>query len=985
MGGISTNRFGLSTGGAALGLGGAAGVLDFIGGQDTEVLPDVQEDISAGMANLQVESGWQSPPLWRSFKSQAASFISGLTQRGLNFTQGDIRVVSLDKKPGPEFGSKAHNLGLLSSSHTTRKMTQPGVAVLQTGEASRSDKIEVFRRIVPWLEQAGTPLLLAVRSSPEKSAPGIAKSVIYIGMNETTAQALAKTTSPEVAYRTYVWFIKNFMRAVHPQASIDDGLRQKTNGATWKDYTRLLLDDLGKKGIVIPDDPYEQLLQATDAVANSMSSAGMTGGYVIQRAVVIDDNPLSGAGVYFTRSSSDGGPVGSGRFASRETGSEVVTGDAGVELAAASPLLASLDNVRDPLERLFGEALDVEFAFVRGALYLLQARPMQFSDPGVQIHVWENMVRGGLMAAAQFPRRIFDLKKETPTNVYVVKDPDQLKDPVGRGKGVNRLFAAQGRLVQAADILSKTEAEELRIMFAEDPNDPAVLSAVWKRRMAGIITPSGHEYSHIAILAQALKIPMLIGFGGGASSLIGKVVLLDEVTGALYAMSDDMSGLLTGAPQIDVRNYLKTDPEAIEREVSQEIVGMSIKAMATRHDGLIEEAIDATKRGDFARAAYLTIKANSLHVQLRKLQNVPDPFVVYAWDHQLPTELERKYEGQDLDRIRAALVKEAFDLDPMFRKLSEYYGDRLRLVVTRNPQAGQYLGLMEFYRISAIVEGGSPFLKRWEFSTRSHGDPIERLFRMIFRLGMKPKEIINAREEAKAMAKDIDGAQYVEYDIVDRYHDRGLIAWSKVIGVLPPLLSKFTQPEPAKEPMPVTSVGKERPVSREAPVKSSKGDLFVLDAFLQTSNSREPYIRQVVEKIRRDYGIDKMPHRDVLRQIALAYGITEVLYTGAALGLDGANIVTSTENGKSYIITLRFRRKGLAEFFVAHELGHQILNHKKGYWRENEKEANYFAQQLTGIHPVKAVALAALELPIFIYDAARFLLDKEEQEKMRNL
>src|SRR3989338_6525938 len=105
-------------------------------------------------------------------------------------------------------------------------------------------------------------------------------------------------------------------------------------------------------------------------------------------------------------------------------------------------------------------------------------------------------------------------------------------------------------------------AAETSILYTENPNEPSVLKAVWKRKIAGIVTPSGHDYSHLAILARAQKIPMLIGFNGDVSALIGNEILLDEATGALYKMDDaGMESLLIDAPQTDVGHYLGVDLE----------------------------------------------------------------------------------------------------------------------------------------------------------------------------------------------------------------------------------------------------------------------------------------------------------------------------------------------------------------------------------------------------------------------------------------
>ena len=166
-------------------------------------------------------------------------FMPGVFQ----FAQGGITAVSLDNQPGIEFGAKAYNLGRLYASPMAR-MASPGIAVLQPSGAAYTDKMDVMNQAVSWLEKvekggfgrsSGTPLLLAVRSSPLKPAPGIAKSILYVGMNDQTVKALAEAFSPAVAQRTHSWFLRSW-----------------------------------GEGIPVSENPYEQLLQAADRVARSI-------------------------------------------------------------------------------------------------------------------------------------------------------------------------------------------------------------------------------------------------------------------------------------------------------------------------------------------------------------------------------------------------------------------------------------------------------------------------------------------------------------------------------------------------------------------------------------------------------------------------------------------------------------------------------------------------------------------------------------------
>lgn len=726
------------------------------------------------------------------------------------FSQGPIQALSLTGMPGMEFGLKAHNLGVISASRGLGRTVAPGVAILQTGEAGRDDKASVVQKAVSWLEKKckkklgaaiGHPLLLAVRSSPQKSAPGKAKSVIYLGMNEAACHALSREVSPDTAFRTYAWFLRNYARDVCARESPIVLPAQKPDGMSWEEYTGILLHEISRAGLRISDDPREQLMDAYDAVRGSMYEAGMSGGVLVQEAVVIDDDPLSGAGVYFTRSPNDGAPRGMGRVAYGSAGADVVMGEAGVEFDVDSPAGKRLSRVTSALEKLFGDPLDVEFAQTRGALYLLQARPLAFGDPEIQVRVWQDMVRGGLMAAREYPRRVFALQEGMPSDVHSVSDVAQLGAPIGKGRGVCGSYAARGKIVPVADIASGEEPSESRIIFTDDPNAPKVIDAVWKRRVAGVVTSGGHDFSHIAIMARALKIPMLINFDGDVARHMGQDVILDEATGALYRANEAMDAVLKFIPQNCATGHFGIDPESIQQDVLRDIANAPVGAIARWHDTEIEMSIRRSKKGNFAEALRHTWRAHFLHLELDRLNNRSRPFTVYVWDNTLPSQIYETirvgsgisdshcrapnwYSSDEKQRIRAFIAEKPDLIDPMFAALSQHYGDRLRLEVSFRRQCGQFCA-QELVRVSAVAEGGDPFIRRWEMPVN---DPLGAVMPSILRyFGWDPeKDVKRVRREAEDLVQRIPGAQYVEYNLVHKWHDRGVLMGTKVIGVLPP-------------------------------------------------------------------------------------------------------------------------------------------------------------------------------------------------------
>lgn len=714
-----------------------------------------------------------------------------------SFTQAGMQVVSLASRPGMEFGLKAHNLGILADSHEFRDMTVPGAAIFTADPSGIPDeeKKAVFQRITHRLEKAvkrrlgaseGIPLLLAVRSSPQESAPGVAKSVIYVGMNEKTREALASSISPTTAWRTYAWFLRNYSMAVHPIESSDELFRHKPDGMAWEEYTGLLMHALAKGGIQPPDDPLEQLLSAYNAVADGMTAAEMSGGIIIQQAVVIDDHPLSGSGIYFTRYIDDGSPADNGRFAAQGDGASVVTGNAGAPLPFNSPILFNFSDIRKPLEKKFGDPLEIEFSSIQGNPIILQARRLVFPDPRIQKKVWDNMLANGTLSPSAYPHRIAMLKKWISPHVYVLADRRDPGKIIGKGTGVSNSFAAIGELVRIGDLKSWEKDAQPLILYVDDPSKQEVIKAVWKRQVAGVVTASGHKYSHVALLAASLKIPMIIDFSGDLKGVFGQPVLLDEVSGGLYLPDNNTAGMLITAPHTDPVNLYGINPEEIEKEVQEEFVGMSIGEMARMHDILIERSIQAARRNDTKEALRLTLEAHFYHLEIQRLEKTQST-VIYVWDHELSGEITRKLANLSPRETRIALINSAPDLDPTFKALSERYGGRLRLVVEAHTHAGgrstmrniAVPNLYKFYRISAILEGEDQSLMREAIPIPpfSHG-------------GKESREVAAARERAQKLAERIKGATVLEYTIIYDYHDRGILSGKRVITVLPPPLEQ---------------------------------------------------------------------------------------------------------------------------------------------------------------------------------------------------
>src|SRR5699024_256116 len=140
--------------------------------------------------------------------------------------------------------------------------------------------------------QPDNPLLVSVRSGAVHSMPGMMDTVLNLGLNDETVKGLAKlTNNKRFAYDSYRRFIQMFSDVVleidlfffentlenyknQNNYSLDTDLTEQD----WVQITKEYKEIVKKHGkIDFPQDPYEQLNMAVQAVFNSWNN---------QRAIV---------------------------------------------------------------------------------------------------------------------------------------------------------------------------------------------------------------------------------------------------------------------------------------------------------------------------------------------------------------------------------------------------------------------------------------------------------------------------------------------------------------------------------------------------------------------------------------------------------------------------------------------------------------------------------------------------------------------------
>ena len=386
------------------------------------------------------------------------------------------------------------------------------------------------------------PLLLSVRSGARESMPGMMDTILNLGLNDETVNALAESSgNARFAWDSYRRFIQMYGDVVmgvqklpsedeEPFEIIIEKVKKKLLGNAHAEDTDLPAEDLqvlvaefkklvkSRTGKAFPNNPWDQLRGAVGAVFSSwMNDRAIVyrrkynipvewGTAVnVQSMVFGNSGERSGSGVAFTRDPATGENVFWGEFMMNAQGEDVVAGvrtpDPVARLKKVLPSAhKELLRICKVLEKHFRDVQDFEFTIDEEKVFMLQTR---------------NGKRTGLaavrIACEMVKERLINWKdavKRIPPG-----DLDQLLAPVFDRAAVKKVSAiakglpagpgaATGRVYFNADRAeaAKSKGEEVLLVRLEtSPEDLRGMIAA-----NGILTARGGVSSHAALVARQM-------------------------------------------------------------------------------------------------------------------------------------------------------------------------------------------------------------------------------------------------------------------------------------------------------------------------------------------------------------------------------------------------------------------------------------------------------------------------------------------------
>ena len=496
------------------------------------------------------------------------------------------------------------------------------------------------------------PLLLSVRSGARVSMPGMMDTILNLGLNDITVNALAKKTTngrfAKDSYRRFIQMYGNVVMGV-------DGYHFEDLIENYKLTKGVLLDtDLDENdwdGLIVdfkrtvkekakkdfPQDVYSQLLGAISAVFLSWESnrakvyrklnqipAEWGTAVNVQSMVFGNMGEECATGVVFTRNPSDGSNEIYGEYLINAQGEDVVAGTRTPQYITkkarkyakvkAPSMEESMPNVYKQLHKIlkalekhYRDMQDVEFTVENKKLWMLQTRTgKRTAKSAVKIAI--DMVKEKLISKKEAVLRIDP--NSLDTLLHPTLDEKSLINVIANGLPASP-GAASGKVVftsEEAERLNGMMQNTILVRVETSPEDIQGMHAA-----KGILTARGGMTSHAAVVARGMGRPCVSGSSEidinydnktfkTASMEIkeGEVITIDGSTGRIIygsvatvkpEISKEFSKLMSWADSFRKLNIRTNSETPKDTKIAKDFGAEGIGLCRTEHMFFDEERI----------------------------------------------------------------------------------------------------------------------------------------------------------------------------------------------------------------------------------------------------------------------------------------------------------------------------------------------------------------------------------------------------------
>ncbi len=399
---------------------------------------------------------------------------------------------------------------------------------------------------------AANPLLVSVRSGARASMPGMMDTVLNLGLNDETVEALAKQAGDRRfaldSYRRFITMYSDVVLEVghHHFEDILEEHKERKNyqldtDLTADDWAQLIVKykaavkrELGKD---FPQDPKEQLWGAIGAVFGSWMNAraikyrelndipASWGTAVNVQAMVFGNlGETSATGVAFTRNPSTGAKELYGEFLINAQGEDVVAGirtpqdiTEAAKIAAGSDkpsmekampeAYAELVRIYGALEKHYRDMQDMEFTVESGKLWMLQTRNGKRTTKAA-LRIAVDLASEGLISRAEAVQRIEPASLDQLLHPTI--DPKAPRTIIATGLPASP-GAAAGAIVFSSDEAEEAKKQGRKVILVRVETSPEDIHGM--HAAEGILTTRGGMTSHAAVVARGMGKPCVSGAG----------------------------------------------------------------------------------------------------------------------------------------------------------------------------------------------------------------------------------------------------------------------------------------------------------------------------------------------------------------------------------------------------------------------------------------------------------------------------------------
>ncbi|MFP4520335.1 MAG: pyruvate, phosphate dikinase, partial [Oceanicaulis sp.] len=392
----------------------------------------------------------------------------------------------------------------------------------------------------------------SVRSGARASMPGMMDTVLNLGLNDETAEGLAKLSGDRRfaldSYRRFITMYSDVVLGVSHsrfeeiletfKEDRDYQLDTEITAEEWEEvieqYKQVVQKVLGQP---FPTDPRDQLWGAISAVFGSWMNtraiayrrmydipAGWGTAVNVQAMVFGNMGDTSATGVAFTRDPSTGERGYYGEFLINAQGEDVVAGirtpqcltekmrekmeDALPSMETALPdVFAQLVEVFEKLEQHYRDMQDIEFTVEQGKLWMLQTRNgKRTARAALKIAV--DMVEEGLISEEEAVLRVEPGALDQLLHPMI--DDGYERDVIAKGLPASP-GAAVGKAVFDSDEAEAMAGQGEKVILVRVETSPEDIHGMHAAQ--AIVTARGGMTSHAAVVARGMGRPCVSGAG----------------------------------------------------------------------------------------------------------------------------------------------------------------------------------------------------------------------------------------------------------------------------------------------------------------------------------------------------------------------------------------------------------------------------------------------------------------------------------------